>query len=70
LWRQVPILETTPSKPSFASVLQDEFAITCLMAIELKAGLVRDQRLKQRLALDKRQARDVPAIEGRRSKAY
>ena len=51
-------------------MLQDEFAITCLMTIELKAGLVRDQRLKQRLALDKRQARDVPAIEGRRSKAY
>jgi hypothetical protein len=33
------------------------------MAVELNAGLVCDQRLKKRLALDERQARDVPAVE-------
>ena len=44
-------------------MLQDEFAVARLMAVELKAGLVCDQRLKQRLALDERQARDVPAVE-------
>ena len=43
-------------------MLQDEFAVACLMAIELKAGLVCDQRLKKRLALDERQTRDVPAV--------
>jgi hypothetical protein len=30
-----------------------------LMAVELKAGLVCDQRLKKRLALDDRESRDV-----------
>ena len=33
------------------------------MAIELKAGLAHDQRLEQRLALDERQPRDIPAVE-------
>ena len=46
-----------------AGVLADEFAIACLMAVELNAGRVRDQRVQQRLALDKRQARDVTAIK-------
>ena len=47
-------------------MLQDEFAVARLMAVELKAGLVCDQWRKQRLALDERQARDVPAIEMRK----
>jgi hypothetical protein len=33
-------------------VLQNEFAVARVMPIELKAGLVRNQRLEQRLALD------------------
>jgi hypothetical protein len=33
------------------------------MAIQLKAGLVCDQRLKKLLALDERQTRDVPTVE-------
>ena len=44
-------------------MLQDEFAVARLMAIVLKAGLVGDQRLQKRLALDERQTRDVPAVE-------
>ena len=44
-------------------MLQDEFAVAGVMAVELKAGLVCDQRLKQRLALDERKARDVPTVE-------
>jgi hypothetical protein len=39
-----------------ASVLQDEFAVACMVAIELKAGLVGDQGLKKRLALEIRVA--------------
>jgi hypothetical protein len=31
------------------------------MSIELKSGLICDQRLEERLALEERQARDVPA---------
>ena len=38
-------------------------AVARLMAVELNAGLVRDQRLKKRLALDERQIRDVLAIK-------
>jgi hypothetical protein len=33
------------------------------VAVELKAGLICDQRLKQRLALKEREARDVPSAE-------
>ena len=44
-----------------AGVLQDEFAVAGVMAVELKAGLVCDQGLEQRLALDERKVRDVPA---------
>jgi hypothetical protein len=44
-------------------VPRDEFAVTGLMAIELKAWLARNQRLKQRLALDERQPGYVPTVE-------
>jgi hypothetical protein len=46
-----------------AGVLQDELAVSGIVAIELKAGLICDQRLEQRLALDERQARNVPAAK-------
>jgi hypothetical protein len=42
-------LETTPSKPEFAGVLQDDLAIACLMAVELKGRPADQQWLKQRL---------------------
>jgi hypothetical protein len=41
-------------KTKLAGVLEDEFAVTGLVAVVLKAGLVRNQRLKQRLSLDER----------------
>jgi hypothetical protein len=44
-------------------VLQDDLAGTCLMAIELKAELADDERLKECLALDESQTRDVPAVK-------
>ena len=42
---------------------QGELAVAGLMAVELKAGLVCDQRLKQRLALDELKARDIPTLD-------
>jgi hypothetical protein len=50
-------------KTKLASVLEDEFAVACVVTVEPKAGLVCDQWLKERLALDQRQARDVPTTE-------
>jgi hypothetical protein len=44
-------------------VLEDKFSVACLVAIELKAGLVGDQRLKQRLAFDELKVPDVTAIK-------
>jgi hypothetical protein len=44
-------------------VLQDEFAIARLVAVELKAELVRDKPLQQSLALDERQRRSVSAVK-------
>jgi hypothetical protein len=44
-------------------VLQDEAAVAHLVAVELKARLVGEQRLEQHLALDERQPRDVLADE-------
>jgi hypothetical protein len=44
-------------------VPQDEFAVTRLVAVELKAGLPCDQWLKQRLALDELQTREIPTVE-------
>ena len=44
-------------------MLEDELAIARLVAVELKAELVRDQGLEQRLALDKGQPRGVLAID-------
>ena len=46
-------------------VSQDEFAVASLMSVELKARLVRGQRLKQRLALEERQGRNVPTVRCR-----
>ena len=45
-----------PFKTKLDGAPQDEFAVAGLMAVELKARLVSDQRLKQRLALGERQA--------------
>ena len=42
-------------------MLQDELAVASVVAVVLKAWLVCDQGLKQRLALDEREVRDVPA---------
>jgi hypothetical protein len=50
-------------KAEFAGVPQDEFAVPCLMAVELKARLAYEQRLENRLALDERKVRDVPAVQ-------
>jgi hypothetical protein len=44
-------------------VLEDELAVAGLMAVELKAGLICDQRLKQLLALDKGKRRDIPTVD-------
>jgi hypothetical protein len=44
-------------------VLEDKFALTGLMAVELKAGFVRKQGLEKRLALDQLKVRDVPTVE-------
>ncbi len=41
-------------------MLQDEFAVACVVTIELKAWLVCDQRLEKLLALDERKLGDVP----------
>jgi hypothetical protein len=58
-----------PFEAELAGVLQDKLAVACVMSVELKARLADHQRLKQRLALDERQARDVQAGECKRSKA-
>jgi hypothetical protein len=58
------VFETTP-KTELAGVLQDEFAVACVVTIELKAGLVRNQWLEQGFAINKRQARDVPSADAR-----
>ena len=44
-------------------MLEDNFAIAGFMAVELKARLVCDQRLRGRLALDERQLACRPALE-------
>ena len=46
-----------------AGVLPDKLAVTRFVAVELKAGNVRDQRLQKRFALDERQAGGVAAVE-------
>jgi hypothetical protein len=40
--RRVDRLRDDALKPELAGVLQDEFAVTCLVAVELKARLVRE----------------------------
>jgi hypothetical protein len=52
-----------------AGVLEDEFGIAGLMAVELKAWLACDQGLKKGFALDELQARNVLAIKVRPSRA-
>ena len=47
-------------------MLQDEFAVTDFMAIELKARLTCEQRFQNRLALCKLKARDVPTVQMRK----
>ena len=44
-------------------MLQNQFTVADLMAIELKAQLVCQQRLQKRLALDELQAGDIPTVE-------
>ena len=44
-------------------MLEDQLAIACVMAVELKAKLVCEQRLQKRLALDELKIRDVPTVE-------
>jgi hypothetical protein len=44
-------------------VLEDEFAVADLVAVELKARLVGEQWLQKRLALDELKVRDVPSVE-------
>jgi hypothetical protein len=44
-------------------VLPDKLAIACLVAVELKAGNVRDQRLEKSLAFDQWQAGRLSAAE-------
>jgi hypothetical protein len=49
--------------PKLAGVPSDQLSVACLVAVELKAGNCRDQRLKNRLALDEQQAGDAAAVE-------
>ena len=49
--------------PKLAGVPFDQLSVACLVAVELKAGNCREQRLKKRLALDQRQACDVAAVK-------
>ena len=44
-------------------MLQDVFAVAHRISIELKSGLICDQRLEERLPLKERQARDIPAAD-------
>jgi len=57
------VLETTPSKPSLPACFEDEFAVADLVAVELKARLVCEQRFQKRLALNELMPRDVPTVE-------
>ena len=52
-----------PFEAELAGVLQDELAVACVVAIELKAGLVCDERLKERLALDEPKLRNIPSAK-------
>ena len=49
--------------PKLAGVPFDQLSVACLVAVKLKVGNRREQRLKKRLALDERQARDIAAVE-------
>ena len=52
-----------PSKPSLPACFRIEFAIAGVVAVELKAELVGDQRLEQRLPLDERQPQGILAVK-------
>ena len=49
--------------PKLAGVPFDQLSVACLVAVKLKVGNRREQRLKKRLTLDERQARDIAAVE-------
>ncbi len=49
--------------PKLAGVPSDQLSVARLVAVELKTRDAGGQRLKQRLALDERQAGDVAAVE-------
>ena len=48
--------------PKLAGVPSDQLSVARLVAVELKVGNGRNQRLKKRLALDERQTCDVAAV--------
>jgi hypothetical protein len=46
-----------------AGVFQDEFTVAYVVAVELKAGLTRDQGLKEGFALDEGNRGDIATVE-------
>jgi hypothetical protein len=60
---RVDRLRDHPLVAQLAGVAQDEFAIACFVAVELKAWFACKQRLENRLALDELKIGDVPAVE-------
>jgi hypothetical protein len=48
---------------AIAGVLQDEFAIACIVAVELKARLTCEQLFRKRFALDELKVRNVRSVE-------
>ena len=70
-WRigRVDRLRNNTLKTELAGVLQDQFAIACLISVELNAGLVEEQWLQKHLALDKLKAETSQPSRCKRSKA-
>jgi hypothetical protein len=61
--RSVNRLGNDAFKAKLGCVLQNKLAIPGYVAVELKAGLVREQRLKECLALVERKDRNVPTAD-------
>jgi hypothetical protein len=61
--RRVDRLGDHAFETELAGVLEDEFAIACVMTVELEPGPVPHQGLKHDLALDEREVRGVLAVE-------
>ena len=61
--RRVDRLRDDALKTELSGVLEDELAVARFMAVELKPGLVCEQRLKQFLALDKRKRGNIPTVD-------